>query len=146
MSVPARVSFVGLGVNDLQASTAFYGALGWEMSNASSEEISFFRTVGGLLMLYGLSALADDVGVTSPPTGEQPFRGVTIAINVESSEAVAAALDAAVAAGATLRRSAHIAEWGGTSGYFADPDGHVWEVAHNPFLALDANGQARLPS
>ncbi len=144
MSVPARISFVGLGVRDVAASTAFYRALGWELADASNEQISFFRTVGGLLMLYGAEALAADVGLPAAPAGAQPFRGVTLAINVESAEAVGAALDAAVEAGATLLQAAHLAEWGGTSGYFADADGHAWEVAHNPFLPLDAEGRPQL--
>ena len=146
MTVPPRISFVGLGVRDVAASTAFYSSLGWELSDASNAEISFFRTVGGLLMLYGDEALAKDVGAPPPPAGAQPFRGVTLAINVESAEVVAAALDAAVAAGATLLQPAHLAEWGGTSGYFADADGHAWEVAHNPFLPLDAEGRPQLTS
>jgi len=92
LTVPARISFVGLGVHDVAASIAFYRSLGWELSDASNEQISFFRTVGGLLMLYGDEALAKDVGASPPRSGAQPFRGVTLAINVESAESVAATL------------------------------------------------------
>ena len=143
MTVPARVSIATLGVHDLAASTAFYQALGWELSAASNDEVSFFRTVGGILGLYGHEALAADAGLDPSPA--PLFRGVAHAINVESPEGVAAALDAAVAAGGTLLRPAHVAEWGGTSGYFADPEGHVWEVAHNPFFPIDEQGRVQLP-
>ncbi len=147
MSVPPRVSIATLGVRDVAAANAFYRALGWELSPTSDDQVSFFRTAGGILGLYGYDALAADAGLDVATDGGPPsaFRGVALAINVESPEAVAAALDAAVAAGGTLLRPAHQAEWGGTSGYFADPDGHAWEVAHNPLFPLDERGLPKLP-
>jgi catechol 2,3-dioxygenase-like lactoylglutathione lyase family enzyme len=142
MTVPARVTIATLGVSDLARATAFYEALGWERSSSSNDQISFFKTVGGLLALYGYEALADDAQLPASP--RQPFGGVTLAINVESPEAVSTALDAAVAAGGSLLKPAQLVHWGGTSGYFADPDGYPWEVAHNPFLPLDDEGRAHL--
>jgi catechol 2,3-dioxygenase-like lactoylglutathione lyase family enzyme len=143
VTVPARVSIATLGVRDVATATAFYRALGWELSPTSNDEVSFFRTAGAILGLYGHDALATDAGLDATPA--PPFRGTSLAINVESPEAVVAALDAAVAVGGTLLRPAHLAEWGGTSGYFADPDGHAWEVAHNPFFPLDEQGLPQLP-
>ncbi len=143
MTVPARVSLATLGVRDVARSTAFYQALGWELSSASVESTSFFKTVGGTLALFGYEALAEDAHLPASP--RQPFGGVTLAINVESPEAVGAALDAAVAAGGSLLKPAQQAEWGGTSGYFADLDGYPWEVAHNPFFPLDDEGRLHLP-
>lgn len=143
MPVPARVTLATLGVRDVARSTAFYQALGWELSPASVESTSFFRTGGCILGLYGYEALAEDAQLEALP--RQPYNGVTLAINVESPEEVSAALEAAVAAGGTLLKAARVAEWGGTSGYFADPDGHPWEVAHNPFFPLDEAGFMQLP-
>jgi catechol 2,3-dioxygenase-like lactoylglutathione lyase family enzyme len=143
MTVPARVSLATLGVRDVARSTAFYQALGWELSSASVESTSFFKTAGGILGLYRYEALAADAHLPASP--RQPFGGITLAINVESPEAVGAALEAAVAAGGSLLKAAEAAEWGGTSGYFADPDGHPWEVAHNPFFPLDAEGFLHVP-
>ena len=144
MPVPARVNLVTLGVGDLGRATAFYQALGWPLASASVDgEVSFFRTGGCIVGLWGRDKLAADAHV--PATPPQPFGGVALAINVESPEAVTAALDAAVAAGATLRKAGEATDWGGFSGYFADPDGHLWEVAHNPFWPLDAEGRVSLP-
>lgn len=144
MAVPARLSLVTLGVADVARSTEFYTALGWPLSSASvPDEVSFFRTAGGLLALYGVRDLAADATVEG---GEVPaFRGVTVAINLESPADVDAAIEAAVAAGGRLVKPARAAEWGGYSGYFADPDGHLWEVAHNPGWPLDETGRPMLP-
>lgn len=144
MPVPARLTLVTLGVADVELSTAFYTALGFERSGSSVDgEISFFRLAGSLLAVWGRDALAEDTGVGPPPEG---FRGVTTAVNVDSAEDVDTSLDAAVAAGATLLKPAHTAGWGGRTGYFADPDGHVWEVAHNPFWPIGADGLPQLPA
>jgi len=144
MTVPARISLVTLGVADVARATAFYQALGWPLSPSSAEgEVSFFRTAGGLLGLFGAADLAADASAQAPPaTG---FRGVTLAINVADPQEVDAALAAAVAAGGTLQQPARTTEWGGYSGYFADPDGHAWEVAHNPFWPLGPDGLPILP-
>jgi catechol 2,3-dioxygenase-like lactoylglutathione lyase family enzyme len=144
MTVPARISLVTLGVADVARATAFYQALGWPLSSASVEgEVSFFRTAGGLLGLFGAADLATDAGLPATPAGG--FRGVALAINVASPQEVDAALAAAVAAGGTVPQPARTTEWGGYSGYFADPDGHAWEVAHNPFWPLGPDGLPVLP-
>lgn len=145
MSIPARLSLTTLGVADVARSTAFYQALGWPLSSSSVVgDVSFFLTAGGLLGLYGRADLAADAGVDAGE-GMPAFRGVTLAINVEGRVEVDAALAAAVDAGGSLVKPAKATDWGGYSGYFADPDGHLWEVAHNPFWPLDASGRPVLP-
>jgi hypothetical protein len=144
MTIPAVVSLVTLGVRDVAASTRFYVSIGFDLSPGSVEgEVSFFRTGGALLGVFGERDLAADARIE--PRSGSGFRGVTLAINVGSPAEVDAALAAARAAGATVPKPAETAEWGGYSGYFADPDGHLWEVAHNPFWPLDANGLPHLP-
>ncbi|GAA1633470.1 VOC family protein [Catellatospora bangladeshensis] len=143
MTVPARLSIVTLGVTDLGRSTAFYQALGWPLSARSSGEISFFRTGGALLALYPTAELAADALL--PAQDVTGFRGSTCAINVGSESEVDEALAVALAAGAELLKPAQKVEWGGYSGYFADPDGHAWEVAYNPFWPLNDQGLPELP-
>jgi predicted lactoylglutathione lyase len=144
MPVPAVISLVTLGVRDVAAATRFYQELGFTLSPGSVEgEVSFFRTAGARLGLFGHDDLAADAHVAAAtPDG---FRGVALAINVESRAAVDAALTAAAAAGATMPKPGQATEWGGYSGYFADPDGHLWEVAHNPFWPLGPDGLPQLP-
>jgi hypothetical protein len=145
MSVPAVLSLITLGVKDVAASTRFYQALGFELSSASVPgEVSFFRTAGGLLGLYG----ADDLRLDAQAgPGAEPgvFRGVTLAVNVASPEVVDAGLATAEASGARIAKPAQATEWGGYHGYFADPDGHLWEIAHNPFWPLRVDGTPQLP-
>ncbi|MGI8679328.1 MAG: VOC family protein [Jatrophihabitans sp.] len=145
MSVPAVVSLVTLGVTDLAESTRFYTALGFELSPASVENaVSFFHTAGGLLGLYGAEDLRRDaMAESAPPPGS--FRGVTLAINVADRAIVDASLQASERAGARIVKAAQATEWGGYHGYFADPDGHLWEVAHNPGWPLGPDGLPRLP-
>jgi predicted lactoylglutathione lyase len=143
MTVPARVSLVTLGVADLSRSTAFYEALGWRRSSASADEVSFFHTAGPVLALYPAHLLAADADLPADPVPR--FRGVALAINLESRELVDDVLRQAQAAGATLLKAAQPAEWGGYSGYFADPDGHAWEVAHNPHWPIADDGTVTLP-
>ncbi|AUG80187.1 glyoxalase [Kitasatospora sp. MMS16-BH015] len=140
---PARLSIVTLGVSDLAASTEFYEALGWRRSAASQDEIVWFATSGSALGLFPTEALAADAGV--PEAGEPAFRGVTLAVNLESREGVDAALERAVAAGAVVVKPPAATEWGGYSGYFEDPDGHLWELAHNPFFPFTEDGRLDLP-
>ncbi len=144
MTVPARMSLITLGVEDLARSVAFYEALGWRRSSASVEgEVAFFHMTGSQLGLWARTSLAGDAGLEA---GEPPaFRGISLAINVEEPSEVARVLDEAATAGGQVLRPASQAEWGGTTGYFADPDGHVWEVAHNPFFPLDDSGAMHLP-
>jgi uncharacterized protein len=144
VTVPARISLVTLGVADVERATAFYLALGWALSSSSvAGDVSFFRLGGAALALYGHGDLAADARL--PPSDAPGFRGVTVAINVASADEVDAALAAAAAAGATIPKAGQRAEWGGYSGYFADPDGHLWEVAHNPYWTLDQYGLPILP-
>ncbi len=143
MSIPARLGIVTLGVADLARSVAFYEALGWERCTSSSEAIAWFRTADSHIGLFPWHELAEDARLPAEPRAR--FGGITLAINVETPEAVGMALEAAVAAGATLLKPAIATDWGGTSGYFGDPDGHPWEVAHNPFFPIDAGGRVRIP-
>lgn len=143
MAIPARISLITLGVADVARSTRFYAALGWELSPASMEgDVSFFRTGGALLGLWGTGDLVADARVDAAREG---FRGVSLAINLGGPEEVDAALADAVRAGGTLVKAGQKTDWGGYSGYFADPDGHLWEVAHNPFWPLGADGLPQLP-
>ena len=139
MSVPARLSIVTLGVDDVARSRAFYEALGWEVAGAVGEEICWFRTSDSYIGIFGREDLARDAGLRSEPTAE--FGGITLAINVENEEAVSAALEAAVTAGGRILKPGTRMDWGGFSGYFADPDGHPWEVAHNPTFPIDEDGR-----
>ena len=139
---PPRISLVTLGVSDLARATAFYQALNWPLVQNGGEGVSFFRTGGALLSLFPSTDLAQDAGV---PAAGEGFRQIALAINVASPQEVDAALEAAVAAGGALVKAGQRVFWGGYSGYFADPDGHLWEVAHNPFWPLDAAGLPVIP-
>lgn len=145
MSVPSAISLVTLGVHDVPAATRFYQDLGFRRSSASVEgEVSFFHTAGGLLAVWRADELQRDAAATSavePGT----FRGVALGINVACEAAVDEALSAAEQAGARIVRAAQKAEWGGYQGYFADLDGHYWEVAHNPYWPLGQDGLPELP-
>jgi catechol 2,3-dioxygenase-like lactoylglutathione lyase family enzyme len=141
--VPPFVSFAVLGVADVARATVFYEAIGWERSPASQPEISFFRTGGAGLILWDRDALAADANLE--PTAPRPFEGRGLAINVATADAVTAALEVVAAAGGHILKHATLADWGGTSGYFADLDGHLWEVAHNPGFPLGPDGLPQLP-
>jgi catechol 2,3-dioxygenase-like lactoylglutathione lyase family enzyme len=143
MTIPARLGIVTLGVADLPRAVAFYQALGWERCTSSSDEIAWFRTADTNVGLFPWHELAEDARL--PPEPRARFGGITLAINVESAEVVQPTLDAAVAAGGTLLKPATAMDWGGTSGYFADPDGHPWEVAHNPFFPIGPDGRVHIP-
>jgi uncharacterized protein len=130
MSVPAHLSLITLGVVDLSRSIAFYESLGWQQSSDSGGQIAFFSLGGTTLALYGVQALADDAH-QPPPVGG--FRGVTMAINALSTAGVDRMFASFVEAGATAVKPPQSVEWGGYSGYVADPDGHLWEVAYNPY-------------
>ncbi|MGP1397740.1 MAG: VOC family protein [Inquilinaceae bacterium] len=138
-----RLTMVTLGVADLDRSRRFYiEGLGWRPSDVASDSVVFIDAGGVVLGLYGRDALAEDIGIDSAGRG---FAGVALAHNVATPEAVAEVLDQAVTAGARLLKPAQDVFWGGHSGYFADPDGHVWEVAWNPFMPLDDQGRMTLP-
>ena len=137
----ARISMVTLGVDDLARARAFYEALGWRAAPQSQESVVFLQGCNIVLGLYGRQALAEDAGIENTPLG---FSGVALAINVASESEADRLFDTAVANGASARKAPQKVFWGGYSGYFADPDGHLWEVAHNPFFAMDGDGNLRL--
>jgi len=136
-----RLSLVTLGVRDVARSRAFYEALGFKAGTASNEAVTFFDAGGVVLALFGRAALAEDATVSDGAAG---FAGVALAHNARSEADVDATMAEAVAAGATLVKPARKTFWGGYSGYFADPDGHLWEVAHNPYFTLGADGRVEL--
>ncbi|HSK54895.1 MAG TPA: VOC family protein [Jiangellales bacterium] len=145
MVVPARVSLVTLGVADVRRSTEFYRALGWPVSPASVEgEVTFVRTAGAVLALWGEDELAADTGA-SGSLGRPAFRGVALALNLATRAEVDQALAQMVAAGGSVVKPGVATPWGGYSGYAADPDGHLWEVAHNPGWPLGPDGLPVLP-
>jgi catechol 2,3-dioxygenase-like lactoylglutathione lyase family enzyme len=147
-SAPARISLVTLAVADLEKTTAFYRALGWPQVLPATEDVSFFRTAGSILSLYGLADLAADLaadaGVEPEPASGEPKIGRALAVNVASPAEVDAALAAAAAGGRVVKPGQKVF-WGGYSGYFADPEGNLWEVAHNPFWPLDERGLPVIP-
>jgi hypothetical protein len=144
MTAPARLSLVTLGVADVVASTAFYQRLGWTLSPASVPgEVSFFRMAGAILAVWGAADLAADAGVANPTS--PGFRGVALAVNCDDREQVDATLKAAEDAGGRVLKPAQATDWGGYSGYFTDPDGHAWEVAHNPAWPIGEDGRPTLP-
>jgi hypothetical protein len=136
-----RLSLITLGVADVARARAFYEALGFRASVASQEGVAFFEAGGVVLALLGRAALAEDAGIDDSRPG---FSGVALAHNVRREHEVEKALREAVAAGGQLVKPAQSASWGGYSGYFADPDGHLWEVAHNPGFELHSDGRLRL--
>jgi len=138
-----KINIITLGVSNLARALHFYrDGLGWPVSSAGNEHIAFLRTGGVVLALYSRMSLAEDV--TVDPDGHG-FRGLTIAHNVAQREQVDSVLAEAVVAGATIVKPAVDAFWGGRSGYFADPDGHLWEVAWNPHFPLKEDGSIDLP-
>ncbi len=143
MSVPARLTLVTLGVTDVARATSFFEALGWRKSSASNDDVSFFQLGGLALSVFGREALADDAEVSSQGAG---FTGISLAINLESEAEVERVAAEWVLCGGTIVKQPQRVFWGGYSGYVADPDGHLWELAHNPGFALSADGSMQLPS
>ncbi len=130
-----RISIITLGVNDLPRAVEFYrDGLGLPLYDENTESIAFFQNRGTWLALYPREALAADVGIDAQGSG---FSGVTLAHNVRTREEVDGLLDTAVDVGATLIKPAEDTFWGGYSGYFADPEGHLWEVAWNPHFWIE---------
>lgn len=139
---PQRITLVTLGVRDLPAARAFYARLGWEEHAESQPGVAFFQLHGQALALFGLTDLAKDQGRHEAPLGTG---AITLAQNFETEAEVDAAYAAALAAGGTALKAPEKVFWGGYSGYWADPDGHVWEVAMNPFWPLGPDGTLTLP-
>ena len=136
-----RLSLITLGVADLERSRRFYeDGLGWRRGN-DHPEVVFYQLVGMVLALWSRDALAQDAHLPGTDSG---FGGIALAYNARTREEVDAVLAEAEAAGAKILKSAEDAFWGGYSGYFADPDGHAWEVAWNPDWTLAEDGSVRL--
>lgn len=139
----AHVSLITLAVDDLTAATRFYETMGWRRSSASVDDtVAFLRGGAVVLGLFGREDLATDAGVP-PSSGGGP--AVALAMNVPTEQVVDETLAAAARAGGRVSKPAQRTDWGGYSGYFADLDGHLWEVAHNPGFRLMADGRVLLP-
>ena len=136
-----RLSLVTLGVADLARARAFYEGLGWETRAEPEDDVAFFQTGGMIVGLWSRDRLAEDSGVADGGG----WGGVTLALNVRSPGEVDAAIADARAAGAHIARDGAETFWGGYSGVFIDPDGHPWEVAHNPHWTIGDDGSTRLP-
>lgn len=134
-----RVSLITLGVEDLDRAAAFYESLGWKRTPMPGEAVIWFDLIGQSLGLYSRRALAEEIGIDPESVGG--FSGMTLACNVRDKAEVPAILASAEAAGGKVLKSAQDVFWGGFHGYFADLDGHVWEVAWNPFSPLGPNGE-----
>jgi catechol 2,3-dioxygenase-like lactoylglutathione lyase family enzyme len=144
MVMKPRVSLITLGVVDVAASTDFYLKVGLRKSAQSNETVSFFQLAGGLVLaVWKRGDLAEDAHVEDNAT--PGFRGMALAYNAASPLEVDKLVAAFVAAGARLLKQPDKTFWGGYSGYVADPDGHIWEIAHNPFWELDDTGGVTLP-
>lgn len=137
-----RVSLITLGVADLQRAKAFYTKLGFSASSVGGAEVVFLQAGAVALCLFPRESLACDADVAEAGSG---FRGIAIAHNVRQKHEVDAVIAEAVAAGGGVTKPAHDASWGGRSGYFADPDGHLWEVAWNPHFPLSPEGALTVP-
>ena len=140
--IEPRISLITLGVTSVAVSRAFYERLGWRASGASQEGVTFFQLGPLVLALFGRSDLAKDAQVADTPAG---FAGISLAQNFATEAGVDDAFAAAVAAGGKPLKQPGPVFWGGYVGYFADPDGFAWELAHNPFFTLDAHGALVLP-
>ena len=135
--VPARLNVVCLGAADVPGLRRFYEGLGWNTSS-TADDFAAFPLGGAVLALYSLAALAAEANLPVP--AQEGFRGFTCALNVEAREMVDAALEAVRAAGGRVLTEAVDRDWGGRSGYFADPEGNVWEVAYLPGSEFDERG------
>jgi predicted lactoylglutathione lyase len=135
-----RVSLITLGVEDLERARRFYQAMGWTTGAAPADDVVFFQAGGMIVALWSRASLAEDSGVRDGGG----WGGVTLAYNVRSPQEVDAVIAEAEAAGATIPRRGASTFWGGYSGVFVDPDGHPWEVAHNPGWTLREDGSVSL--
>ena len=137
-----RLSLVTLGVKDLVRARSFYEALGWTTGAQPADDVVFFQAGGMIVGLWGRDQLAEDSAVTDGGG----WGGITLAYNCRSPEEVDAVIEEARAAGATIGRPGGETFWGGYTGVFIDPDGHPWEVAHNPHWTIGPDGSVTLPA
>jgi uncharacterized protein len=137
-----RLSLITLGVSDLTRAREFYEALGWQTNAAPADDVVFFQAGGMIVALWGRDQLAEDSGVED----SGGWGGVTLAYNTPSPAAVDVVIEEARAAGAQIAREPGETFWGGYSGMFVDPDGHPWEVAHNPRWTITEDGKTLLGS
>ncbi len=138
-----RINFITLGVSNIATARTFYEKLGLVAHASSNDNVTFFDVNGTVLSLFGHDALANDANL--PADAPAQFRGVSLAWNGTSEAEVDRIFAHAKACGAKVVKEPHKVFWGGYSGYFADPDGHLWEVAHNPFISLGSEGRVILP-
>lgn len=138
-----HISMITLGVEDLAEATSFYERLGFKRSSQSQDAVTFMQAGAVVLGLFGRDALKDDAKADDIWSGNG---GTAIAMNCADAAQVDAMMAQAEAAGAQILKPAEKAFWGGYSGYFADLNGHAWEVAHNPFWQLDESGRIELPA
>lgn len=134
MTMAPRISLITLGVTDLARGRGFYEGLGFPVRPESTGDVVFFGLNGLWLALYPRQALAEDIGCARLGEG---FGAITLAHNVRSKEEVVALLDLAAGLGGKIVKPAQDTSWGGFSGYFADPDAHLWEIAWNPFFWIE---------
>lgn len=135
-----RLTIIGLGVDDLMVSTSFYEEkFGWDKLSSSNENISFFQLNGILLSLYPREKLAEDANVSAEGQG---FRSFTLAFNTRSEKEVDDLISMLHEKGVKIVKKPQKVFWGGYSSYIADPDGNLWEIAFNPYLPLDEQGNA----
>jgi hypothetical protein len=138
-----QLHIVTLGSDDIARAAAFWEVMGWQRRMQASDGIAFFQSGGMALAIYPFDKLAEDCGMADRGPG---FGGFTLAILQPSAAAVDALMAKAISHGATLQKPAAEAFWGGYSGYVLDPDGHPWEIAHNPFVELQADGGVDFPA
>jgi catechol 2,3-dioxygenase-like lactoylglutathione lyase family enzyme len=139
---PLRATLITLGVRDVERAARFYAALGMKRGVKAAKDVAFFEAGGVVLAVWGRADLAKDAGLEDSKPG---FSGVALAFNVSDEASVDTTLQAAEKAAGRIVKPGGRAFWGGYTGYFADPDGHLWEVAHNPGFPLDESGQIELP-
>jgi predicted lactoylglutathione lyase len=136
-----RMSLITLGVSDLKRARAFYEALGWHTNAGPDDDVVFFQAGCMVVALWDRARLAEDSGVED----NGGWGGITLAYNTRSNEEVDSVIEEARAAGATIPREPGETFWGGYSAMFVDPDGHPWEVAHNPRWTITPDGATKLP-
>lgn len=134
---PQRITMVTLAVKDLEISRKFYAALGFVEADGGNEKIAFYKMNDQFFSLYSRDGLCEDLGM---PIHGRSTGNATMATNYDNREAVDAAFKTAIDAGAIVVTQPTEVFWGGYSGNYTDPDGHLWEIAHNPFWSFDADG------